>query len=158
MLLWLLRWSRTSCGRLVCSPTALFAPCTLGATAAHSATRAADRRQLSDECRTINCGSLFTSPPPFTSAHVSSPNPPTNRRQLPDKYRPIISGVIGGDMDYDALHRWFNSTFLIAATASLVRSGGGALLGLRVLQRWFNSTFLMASTASLMRPLLLGGK
>ncbi|PRW44958.1 tyrosine--tRNA ligase cytoplasmic [Chlorella sorokiniana] len=42
------------------------------------------------------------------------------RRNLPVKYRPVISAVIGGDMDYDALHRWFNATFLIAACASTV--------------------------------------
>ena len=46
------------------------------------------------------------------------------RRNLPVKYRPVISAVIGGDMDYDALHRWFNATFLIAACASTVRWQG----------------------------------
>jgi len=60
----------------------------------------------------------------FTSSSSSLPGTclplPPCRRNLPVKYRPVISAVIGGDMDYDALHRWFNATFLIAACASTV--------------------------------------
>lgn len=41
------------------------------------------------------------------------------RRQLPLKYRAIISDAIGGEMEFDMLHRWFNSTFLASASASL---------------------------------------
>lgn len=41
------------------------------------------------------------------------------RRQLPFKYRAIISDAIGGEMEFDMLHRWFNSTFLASASASL---------------------------------------
>lgn len=68
--------------------------------------------------------SVVPSPGWLPPSCISSPRPAltSRRRQLPDKYRPIISRVIGGDVDYDALHRWFNATFLIAATASAVRA------------------------------------
>lgn len=42
------------------------------------------------------------------------------RRQLPAKYRGIISEAIGGEMEFDMLHRWFNSTFLISALLSVL--------------------------------------
>ncbi|KAL4421835.1 hypothetical protein ABPG77_001624 [Micractinium sp. CCAP 211/92] len=42
------------------------------------------------------------------------------RRQLPAKYRSIISEAIGGEMEFDMLHRWFNSTFLISAVLSVL--------------------------------------
>ncbi|EFN56411.1 hypothetical protein CHLNCDRAFT_144997 [Chlorella variabilis] len=42
------------------------------------------------------------------------------RRQLPRNYRGIISDAIGGEMEFDMLHRWFNSTFLISASLSLL--------------------------------------
>lgn len=42
------------------------------------------------------------------------------RRQLPHKYRAIINEAIGGEMEFDMLHRWFNSTFLISASLSLL--------------------------------------
>lgn len=42
------------------------------------------------------------------------------RRQLPPKYRGIISAAIGGEMEFDMLHRWFNSTFLLSALLSVL--------------------------------------
>jgi hypothetical protein len=42
------------------------------------------------------------------------------RRQLPPRYRAVISDVLGGDPAFDALQRWFHVTFLGAASASLL--------------------------------------
>ena len=49
-----------------------------------------------------------------------SPWPAPCRRQLPLKYRAIISDAIGGEMEFDMLHRRFNCTFLASASLSLL--------------------------------------
>ncbi|GAB4817352.1 hypothetical protein N2152v2_004398 [Parachlorella kessleri] len=42
------------------------------------------------------------------------------RRQLPLKYRQIITDAIGGDLEFDLFHRCFNSVFLVSALLSLL--------------------------------------
>lgn len=46
------------------------------------------------------------------------------RRQLPPQYRAFISDGVGGELEFDLFHRWFNSVFLAAAslTAALCYS------------------------------------
>jgi hypothetical protein len=39
--------------------------------------------------------------------------------QLPGKYRRIITDAIGGDLEFDLFHRWFNSIFLLSALLSV---------------------------------------
>ena len=40
--------------------------------------------------------------------------------QLPLKYRAIITDAIGGELEFDAFHRWFNGIFLLSASISTV--------------------------------------
>eukprot|EP00887_Chlorella_sp_A99_P004233 scaffold15.g4233.t1 len=42
------------------------------------------------------------------------------RRQLPLKYRAIITDAIGGELEFDAFHRFFNGLFLLSASLSVV--------------------------------------
>lgn len=42
------------------------------------------------------------------------------RRQLPVKYRRVVSDAIGGELEFDSFHRWFHSFFLASAVVSVV--------------------------------------
>ncbi|KAK9815635.1 hypothetical protein WJX72_007232 [[Myrmecia] bisecta] len=42
------------------------------------------------------------------------------RKQLPLKYRSIITDVLGGELEFEFFHRWFNSLFLASALLTML--------------------------------------
>ncbi|KAK9831247.1 hypothetical protein WJX74_009318 [Apatococcus lobatus] len=42
------------------------------------------------------------------------------RKQLPAQYRTIITDAIGGELEFEFFHRWFNSLFLLSAILTML--------------------------------------
>lgn len=42
------------------------------------------------------------------------------RKQLPVKYRAGITDVLGGDLEFEFFHRWFNSLFVASVLLTLL--------------------------------------
>lgn len=42
------------------------------------------------------------------------------RRQLPERFRMVVTDAIGGDLEFDLYHRWFHALFLISASFTVI--------------------------------------
>jgi golgi pH regulator len=42
------------------------------------------------------------------------------RKQLPMKYRTVITEVLGGDLEFEYFHRWFNGLFLASVILTML--------------------------------------